>query len=113
MFNFISVYSSNLHLCIGGTEGLFANKALEITDDVLGSYKNQGWYIYFSLILDVLLLFLGMTNKWLLFFQGGFDLLGRSIDQIRTTKQVNAAMTTCRYLNLDGLVVVGGTNKNS
>ena len=28
---------------IGGTEGLFANKTLEITDDVLASYKNQGW----------------------------------------------------------------------
>jgi len=41
-------------------------------------------------------------------FQGGFDLLGRSIDQIRTTKQVNAAMTTCRSLNLDGLVIIGG-----
>jgi len=27
----------------GGTEGLFANKTLEITDDVLASYKNQGW----------------------------------------------------------------------
>ncbi|OQU80257.1 hypothetical protein SORBI_3007G101800 [Sorghum bicolor] len=69
----------------GGTEGLFANKTLVLTDDVLASYKNQG----------------------------GFDLLGRSIDQIRTTKQVNAAMTTCRSLNLDGLVIIGGVTSNS
>lgn len=26
----------------GGTEGLFAQKTLEITDDILSSYKNQG-----------------------------------------------------------------------
>jgi pyrophosphate--fructose-6-phosphate 1-phosphotransferase len=72
-------------LLIGGTEGLFANKTLEITDDVLASYKNQG----------------------------GFDLLGRSIDQIRTTKQVNSAMAACRSLNLDGLVIIGGVTSNS
>lgn len=27
---------------IGGSEGLFAQKTLEITDDILQSYKNQG-----------------------------------------------------------------------
>nr|CAB3480754.1 unnamed protein product [Digitaria exilis]CAB3504653.1 unnamed protein product [Digitaria exilis] len=76
---------SVLYGFVGGTEGLFSNKTLEITDDVLASYKNQG----------------------------GFDLLGRSIDQIRTTKQVNYAMTTCRSLNLDGLVIIGGVTSNS
>lgn len=76
---------STLYGFIGGTEGLFSNKTLEITNDVLASYKNQG----------------------------GFDLLGRSIDQIRTSKQVSAAMATCRSLNLDGLVIVGGVTSNS
>uniref|UniRef100_A0A0E0QHR6 Pyrophosphate--fructose 6-phosphate 1-phosphotransferase subunit alpha n=1 Tax=Oryza rufipogon TaxID=4529 RepID=A0A0E0QHR6_ORYRU len=76
---------SVLYGFVGGTEGLFANKTIEITDDVLASYKNQG----------------------------GFDLLGRSIDQIRSTKQVNAAMTTCNNLNLDGLVIIGGVTSNS
>ncbi|KAK8450976.1 hypothetical protein SEVIR_6G130600v4 [Setaria viridis] len=76
---------SVLYGFVGGTEGLFANKTLEITDDVLASYKNQG----------------------------GFDLLGRSIDQIRTTKQVSSAMATCRSLNLDGLVIIGGVTSNS
>jgi len=65
---------------VGGTEGLFAKKTLEITDDVLSSYKNQG----------------------------GFDLLGRTVDQIRTTEQVNAAMSTCCDLSLDGLIIIGG-----
>lgn len=76
---------SALYGFIGGTEGLFSNKTLEITNDVLASYKNQG----------------------------GFDLLGRSIDQIRTSKQVTAAMATCVNLNLDGLVIVGGVTSNS
>ncbi|RCV11208.1 hypothetical protein SETIT_2G167900v2 [Setaria italica] len=70
---------------IGGTEGLFAKKMLEITDDVLSSYKNQG----------------------------GFDLLGRTVDQIRTTEQVNAAMSTCCDLSLDGLIIIGGVTSNS
>ncbi|VAI27991.1 unnamed protein product [Triticum turgidum subsp. durum] len=83
----LKVYNpqSILYGFIGGTEGLFANKTLEITNDVLASYKNQG----------------------------GFDLLGRSIDQIRSSKQVSAAMTTCQDLNLDGLVIVGGVTSNS
>ncbi|KAJ6931862.1 pyrophosphate-fructose-6-phosphate-phosphotransferase alpha1 [Populus alba x Populus x berolinensis] len=52
------------YLSTGGSEGLFAQKTLEITDDILSTYKNQG----------------------------GYDLLGRTKDQIRTTGQVNAAL---------------------
>ncbi|KAG2642608.1 hypothetical protein PVAP13_2KG193355 [Panicum virgatum] len=70
---------------VGGTEGLFAKKTLEITYDVLSSYKNQG----------------------------GFDLLGRTVDQIRTTEQVNAAMSTCCDLNLDGLIIIGEARLSS
>ncbi|KAM0932392.1 putative diphosphate--fructose-6-phosphate 1-phosphotransferase [Dioscorea sansibarensis] len=70
---------------VGGSEGLFAQKTLEITDGVLSTYKNQG----------------------------GFDLLGRTKDQIRTTEQVNAAMATCQALKLDGLVIIGGTTSNT
>lgn len=70
---------------LGGTEGLFAKKTLEITDDVLSSYKNQG----------------------------GFDLLGRTVDQIRTTEQVDAAKSACCDLNLDGLIIIGGVTSNS
>lgn len=35
-------------------------------------------------------------------------MLGRTQDQIRTTEQVNAALTACNDLKLDGLVIVGG-----
>ncbi|KAK2399762.1 pyrophosphate--fructose 6-phosphate 1-phosphotransferase subunit beta [Trifolium repens] len=70
---------------LGGSDGLFAQKTLEITDDILSTYKNQG----------------------------GYDLLGRTKDQIRTTEQVNAALATCNDLKLDGLVIIGGVTSNT
>ncbi|KAL5984988.1 hypothetical protein ACLOJK_038825 [Asimina triloba] len=82
------------NLC--GTEGLFAQKTLEITDDVLGTYKNQEFYV-------------GMFYAC----EGGYDLLGRTADQIRTTEQVNAALASCKALRLDGLVIIGGVTSNT
>ncbi|KAI4320898.1 hypothetical protein MLD38_034331 [Melastoma candidum] len=70
---------------LGGSEGLFAQKTLEISDEILSTYKNQG----------------------------GYDLLGRTKDQIRTTEQVNAALTTCNNLKLNGLVIIGGVTSNT
>ncbi|KMZ61109.1 Diphosphate--fructose-6-phosphate 1-phosphotransferase, 6-phosphofructokinase [Zostera marina] len=70
---------------VGGTEGLFAQKAMEITEDVLSTYKNQG----------------------------GYDMLGRTIDQITTAEQVKAVLATCVALNLDGLVIIGGVPSNT
>ncbi|KAL8149988.1 pyrophosphate--fructose 6-phosphate 1-phosphotransferase subunit alpha [Apium graveolens] len=70
---------------LGGSEGLFAQKTLEITDDILATYKNQG----------------------------GYDLLGRTKDQIRTTEQVNAALAACKALKLDSLVIIGGVTSNT
>ncbi|ONK79008.1 uncharacterized protein A4U43_C01F1920 [Asparagus officinalis] len=49
----------------------------------------------------------------LLGFVGGFDLLGRTVDQIRTTEQVNATRAACIALKLDGLVIIGGVTSNS
>ncbi|KAI5442959.1 hypothetical protein KIW84_011844 [Lathyrus oleraceus] len=70
---------------LGGSEGLFAHKTLEITDSVLSTYKNQG----------------------------GYDLLGRTKDQIKTTEQVNAALAACNNLKLEGLVIIGGVTPNT
>ena len=44
----------------------------------------------------------------LYYIQGGYDLLGRTKDQVRTTEQVTAALEACKVLKLDGLVIVGG-----
>ncbi|KAG6422925.1 hypothetical protein SASPL_113307 [Salvia splendens] len=70
---------------LGGSEGLFAQKTLEISDEILATYKNQG----------------------------GYDLLGRTKDQIRTTEQVNAALNACTTLKLDALVIIGGVTSNT
>ena len=65
----------------GGTKGMFKQRAIEITSERLKLYKNQG----------------------------GFDLLGRSVDQVRTPEQIDATAAACAALNLNGLVMVGGT----
>ncbi|XAR64297.1 Diphosphate--fructose-6-phosphate 1-phosphotransferase [Bertholletia excelsa] len=77
--------NSTLLGILGGSEGLFEQRTVEITDDVLATYKNQG----------------------------GYDMLGRTKDQIRTTEQVNAAMVACTALKLDGLVIIGGVTSNT
>ncbi|XP_020216623.1 pyrophosphate--fructose 6-phosphate 1-phosphotransferase subunit alpha [Cajanus cajan] len=87
LHNALKIHNSNSVLLgfLGGSEGLFAQKTLEITDSILSTYKNQG----------------------------GYDLLGRTKDQIRTTEQVNAALAACNNLKLDGLVIIGGVTSNT
>ncbi|KAM7517402.1 hypothetical protein LguiA_006985 [Lonicera macranthoides] len=87
LYNALKTHNPNSTLLgfLGGSEGLFAQKTLEITDDILATYKNQG----------------------------GYDLLGRTKDQIRTIEQVNAAQTACTALKLDSLVVIGGVTSNT
>ncbi|KAK8455411.1 hypothetical protein SEVIR_4G172600v4 [Setaria viridis] len=70
---------------IGGTDGLFAQKTMDISDEALASYKNQG----------------------------GYDMLGRTRDQIRTTEQVEATLAICQALKLDSLVIIGGVTSNT
>lgn len=62
---------------VGGTVGLFEQSTVEITDELLDAYRNQG----------------------------GFDLLGRSVDSIRTEAELAKAKAACVALDLDGLVV--------
>ncbi|CAN0565288.1 unnamed protein product, partial [Ectocarpus sp. 12 AP-2014] len=65
---------------VGGTVGLFEQSTVEVTDELLDAYRNQG----------------------------GFDLLGRSRDSIRTESELAKAKEACAALDLDGLVVIGG-----
>jgi pyrophosphate--fructose-6-phosphate 1-phosphotransferase len=58
---------------------------LEITEELLASYRNQG----------------------------GFDMLGRTRDQIRSLQQVNDAKISCEALKLDALVIIGGCGSNT
>lgn len=100
------------YLIIGGSEGLFAQKTLEITDDILQTYKNQGRLFDEVIAVICRIPFITSNSDILVLkcmLQGGYDLLGRTKDQIRTTEQVNAALKACTDLKLDGLVIIGGT----
>lgn len=87
LYDAVKAHNSNSKVIgfLGGTDGLFAQKTMEITNEALSSYKNQG----------------------------GYDMLGRTRDQIRTTEQVKAAMATCQALKLDALVIIGGVTSNT
>jgi hypothetical protein len=59
---------SVLHGFVGGTEGLFAGHSIRITEDVMANYRGQG----------------------------GFELLGRSVDKIKSEDQYRAvAQVNC------------------
>lgn len=70
---------------LGGSRGLFDRKTIVLTEAYLAAYRNQG----------------------------GFTLLGRSVDKIRSAADQAAALAACKELNLDGLVLVGGTFTNT
>jgi len=44
--------------------------------------------------------------------RGGYDLVGRSVDMLRTPTQLQKVAATCVKLRLDGLVLVGGPTTN-
>ncbi|CAM9430307.1 unnamed protein product [Discosporangium mesarthrocarpum] len=70
---------------VGGTVGMFDQQAVEITDALLNAYRNQG----------------------------GFDLLGRSVDSIRSEEEMGKARQTCEAMKLDGLVLIGGNTTHT
>ncbi|KAL6008460.1 hypothetical protein ACLOJK_033971 [Asimina triloba] len=92
----------------GGTEGLFAKKTIELTEDVVASYRNQG--ILSNLLISIVFLAAVFIICGLC---SGYNLLGRTKDQIRTTEHVKAALETCQALTLDALVIVGGIISNT
>ena len=68
-----------------GTRGLFDRATLTLTRETLAAFRNQG----------------------------GFHLLGRSVDKIRTEADHAAALGAADALKLDGLVLLGGTFTNT
>ncbi len=70
---------------LNGPGGIVRNKTLEITKELLSSYRNQG----------------------------GFDLIGSGRTKIETNEQFRAAVNAANANELDGLVVVGGDDSNT
>jgi pyrophosphate--fructose-6-phosphate 1-phosphotransferase len=64
---------------VGGTLGFFEGNYVELTAELVSLYRNQG----------------------------GYDLLGRTVDKIYGAAHLTAAKTVCLDLALDGLVLIG------
>lgn len=68
-----------------GPSGIVQNRHIEITEQILAAYRNQG----------------------------GFDLIGSGRTKIETEEQFQAAEDTAKTLDLDGLVIIGGDDSNT
>ncbi len=77
--------SSRLWGFLGGPSGIVEGKCLEITKELLFSYRNQG----------------------------GFDLIGSGRTKIETLEQMQKSLKVCQDLTLDGLVIIGGDDSNT
>jgi len=70
---------------LDGPQGIFTNKYLEVTAELVSQHKNSG----------------------------GFHMLGTGRDKIDTPQKMEQCRQTCAALKLDGLVVVGGDDSNT
>lgn len=62
-----------------------------------------------ELLLTVVSLILLLKLCYLMLLcAGGYDLLGRTKDQIKSSQQVSDAKSACEALKLDALVLIGG-----
>jgi pyrophosphate--fructose-6-phosphate 1-phosphotransferase len=69
----------------GGPKGVMTGRYLELTDEVVGAYRNTG----------------------------GFDMIGSGRDKIESDQQQEASRATCAKLGLGGLVIIGGDDSNT
>jgi len=70
---------------LGGPSGIIENQTLEITEQRLAPYRNQG----------------------------GFDLIGSGRTKIETEEQLAASLKTATEHDLDGIVIIGGDDSNT
>lgn len=80
----LSVYGSNIIGFIGGVDGLVAGHSVVITPELMATYRGQG----------------------------GFDLLGRSVDRIKSS-DYDAIIANCQRLQLRGLILLGGSRTHT
>lgn len=70
---------------VGGTHGLFGKQAIELTPELVHSFRGSG----------------------------GLEMLGRTVDRIKTQDEMEHAKHACVEMKLDGLVLVGGARTNT
>lgn len=86
---FDALKSLNKESCLfgflDGPQGIVESQTIEITEELLAEYRNQG----------------------------GFDLIGSGRDKIETKEQLEKAAHTVKDLQLDGVVIIGGDDSNT
>ncbi|CAG9324391.1 unnamed protein product [Blepharisma stoltei] len=77
--------SSQVFGFLGGPRGIYTNQYIEIDEERMAFYRNQG----------------------------GFDMICSGRDKIETDEQYANSLNYCSALNLDGLIVIGGDDSNT
>ena len=77
--------SSRLIGFLDGPSGILKNQSVELTEELIGSFRNQG----------------------------GFHLIGSGRTKIETPDQFKEAENTARAHSLDGLIIIGGDDSNT
>jgi pyrophosphate--fructose-6-phosphate 1-phosphotransferase len=77
--------ASRLYGFLGGPGGLIANRAVEITGELMDRYRNTG----------------------------GFDMIGSGRTKIETADQFASALDTVQRRKLDAVVIIGGDDSNT
>jgi len=87
LFDALKIFHQDSHLIgfLGGPSGIVENKTIELTSEIIHPYRNQG----------------------------GFDLIGSGRTKIETDEQLKSSLETCKKLDLDGLVIIGGDDSNT
>jgi len=76
---------SQVHGFLGGPGGLLAGSSVELTPEFVDEYRNTG----------------------------GFDMIGSGRTKVETEEQFETALSVCRKMQIDALVIIGGDDSNT
>ncbi|MCL2127097.1 MAG: diphosphate--fructose-6-phosphate 1-phosphotransferase [Treponema sp.] len=77
--------SSELYGFLDGPKGLYQNKVMKLTADIIDAHRNTG----------------------------GFDIIGSGRDKIETPEQFADSLETAKKLGLNAVVIIGGDDSNT
>ncbi len=76
---------NKLYGFLGGPSGIVDGKYIELTDEIIDSYRNTG----------------------------GFDIIGSGRTKLETQDQFQKALVVCNNLNINAIVIIGGDDSNT
>lgn len=76
---------NKLYGFLGGPAGIIDGKYIELTNEIIDSYRNTG----------------------------GFDIIGSGRTKLETEEQFKSSLENCKKLNITGIVIIGGDDSNT